>query len=214
MAIAVETTQTLQSSSTTPTINFSISGSDLVLVVMVTGESNVDTTGVTWNGTALTKRVEQTTNTDESIWTLDDPATGTFDLVVTKAVGVQCAIGVVVFSGASTHAATNTANGNSTSATVTLTTTNTGNGYVVACLAWVEKSAETLTYLGDGTQFYTVGDANTTRHAFAYDDYSSGADVTSDWSETGVSKSWGIATLEITEAVATQNSGFFSIMSA
>ena len=209
MAISVNQTSNQTGNATANTFNLTLSaGSNLVLVVMVAGDSNIDTSSITWGGVALTKRVDQATGaTDETIWTLDDPATGNADLVVNQPGTTRFAAGIIVFAGANTHAGSNTANGLSTAATVTLATTGTGNGFVVACLNWVEKAANTITYAGDGTEFFTNTDANDSYQAFAYDDYSSGADVTSDWTKSATDKAWGIATLEITEALP--SSGFF-----
>lgn len=108
MAIAFDavTTGYENTAVTSKTISHTItaSGSDHYLVAVCTWRNLANITGITWNGVALTKKVENSGGNFQTmgaeIWYLVAPDTGTHDLVVTWAsTGGAVHIAAVSFTG-------------------------------------------------------------------------------------------------------------------
>ena len=92
MAIAHDSTTTVQTNATSPlTFSHTCTGSDLVLFVTSVSNTSETTTGVTYNGVAMTKvgEVTDTNGPTQYLWVLFSPSTGANDVVVTNSGGVM-----------------------------------------------------------------------------------------------------------------------------
>lgn len=200
MAIAVDSTSSgVGSTGTTVTVSHTCTGTDLVLIVGVTGNDGSTPTAATYNGVAMTKSIDlQGTNADVVVFSLVGPDTGTHDIVVTKTNGTEIQVGAVSFAGAGGVDAEGTSgtNENGTSASVT-TNTNKTVGYVVSALFW-EQGSGVVTYTGAGTQFATVNGAVTSNTGrFTYQSFAAGANITESWTKSGGNTAWIAAGIEV-----------------
>jgi len=168
MALTVDTlgtpVDTTSIASTTITISFANTAGDLLIVPESFWQTNSGTgniTGITYNGVALTRAVDQTVNTGigppyglrSQIWYLIAPATGTNNLVITITSIVEILAvrtGLLTLAGADqTTPLDQTGTNTGTSSTLTSSVTTTANGeYIVDAVA--NFSGNDITK--DGTQ--------------------------------------------------------------
>lgn len=118
--------------STTVSLALTVAASNGVLVAMTESESS-QSTGVTWNGTALTRiQTEQTDGSTRNLglWYLLNPAIGSFNLVATKGdANARFSVIGALYGGLlqTAPAASTTGTGTGTTATGTLTSAANGS---------------------------------------------------------------------------------------
>ena len=213
MAIAVDSTSsgyvTSADSGTSFNVSHTCTGSNLVLVVIVSQTDGVGTNpSVTYNGVAMTLVDSIDSSMASFIFALVNPATGTHNITVTKAASTNVAAANVSFNGAGGYSAHSAASANNASAaSVTVNTATTGNGYVAAG-AIANDVGITMTYAGSGTQFVNT-DTGPQIFTGAYTYFASGADVTESW--THGSTKWAITGIEVYE-LATDTGGMFFML--
>lgn len=213
MAIALDSTSSGQDAAgSTITIAHTISGSDRVLVLVVSSQDGVGTPSATYDSVAMTLLVTKNVAGQMASWTfaLVAPNTGTHNIVVTKDNLTEYAGMAVSFTGAGGTSATGSNSAGSGNPTITVTTATTGAGYVVTGGA-KNGSASGATYTGAGTEFASI--TGTSNFSFAaYTAFAAGADVTDGWTIT--SAKWALTGVEVYEvAAATTKGGFFNLMS-
>lgn len=146
MAIAFDAASSANTvvSASSLTFSHTCTGSDLVLTVGVSADSGVSPTGVTYNGSAMTKQVTEP-GIDTTIWTLVSPATGANNIVVTFAASHFFIAGGISLTGCNTASAvgaTNHGNGSTNNAAISVTTT-AANSWLVACVTHNRNSSVT-----------------------------------------------------------------------
>jgi hypothetical protein len=117
------------------------------LLVYVTDTNLPSITSVTWNGVALTQRASVNNDNDASVvaFTLDNPATGTHDLVVTFGnAGRNCQIVPVAVKDCD-PSKTTFLTGHGYGTTRTLSASTKGGDYVIGCAAAYHSAAVTIT---------------------------------------------------------------------
>lgn len=185
-------------SGTTVTISHTIgTEGNEVLVVSTGGEGAA--TGVTWNGTAMTKvAFGDRSGNQAAIWFLGTPDTGTHDIVITKPNGSGFSGGgISFFDASSTVGGSNSANGSGT----TPTTIVTVSGSIGIAVDAVWSGGPTPTEGSGQTKFYSVVDVGAgTRDAAGSYEAHTGSNVTMSWSMS--SDSWAIAALEVVEDIS------------
>jgi len=141
----IDTSNSSSSASGSLTFAHDCTGADLIVVAVNTYDGtssvNAEVSGITFNGDALTQAVEQQglsgTNNWSEIWYKVNPASGSYNVVVTTSGGsADIGGGAMSFSGADTgtpidDSVGETTNGGTT-VTPTVTTTADGN-YVLSC---------------------------------------------------------------------------------
>lgn len=125
-----------------------------LIVIPVNNDNTKNTTGVTWNGTAMTQLYyrEATQRQDISFWFLANPEAGTFNIVSTQSGSGATAYGLSAFTlqdcvQSSPADGTNGAGANATSISASITSTVDNDLYIVA----IVQNAGT-SYVDDGTQ--------------------------------------------------------------
>lgn len=113
MAVAFDAAASLDTTGTnaaTATLAHTISGANTFLMVYVqtTGNRTDDVSGITWNGTALTRSQFQAwyrsgVNWTHDLWYLLAPETGSHNIVVTNRVDLRNAIVSMSFTGAASN---------------------------------------------------------------------------------------------------------------
>ena len=208
MAIAVDATSEVFSTSADPTTTLShtVAGSDRVLIVVV--HTNGGTvSGVDYNGVPMTLAISQQNDVNaiwDYIYYLSDPDTGTHNIEVTHTNGCDRAIGGISFTGANPSdpiGGTNSADDSSAGQTSfnTTVTTDGQDGFIVD----VMRSNNPLTVDGSQTRFMTQDSFNGNRSAGAsYESFSGGANPSMDWTMTSTNLNT-IAAVEVKEFVAT-----------
>lgn len=201
MAVTLDaTSQGNGLSGTTLTFSHVIgSGTGRLLLVVTGGRSAANVSGVTYNGVALTEIGRRDDgSTEESIWYLVDPDTGTHDIVVTKASGIDCDAGGISFFGASVDIGSFTTNAGFSTSQSQAITTNHDSGFVVAVVGVNDPG--TLTYTGAGTQFFSQG--SDPGYRGAYKEFTGGADVTHSWTSTN-NRDWASCGVEVYPSITT-----------
>lgn len=183
MAIAVDTTSTLDESytGTTSTLSHTCTGSDLVLLVGTNNDSVAGAvTGITYNGVALTKQAENTITggggQTNGLWYLDNPATGTNDIVVTFTnTGGFTSIRAISYTGSGgVDTTAGTYNNDNQNQTVTSLATSVTTAQDNSWTALVARADQAI----------SAGTGTTMRHAGAYRFADSGSAVTPAGSNT------------------------------
>lgn len=128
MAIALDSVTTVQTSgSSSLTFSHTCTGSNLILFVISTANGSQTTTGVTYNGVALTKIGERTDSNGPTqyLWYLINPSTGANNVVITNS-GSATAGSAASYTGVAQSspidANTTTAETNTTSFATSITT--------------------------------------------------------------------------------------------
>ena len=148
---------------------FTTSGANRVLVVMVGFRDPTDgatITQVTYNSVDMTKRAEETSVGDKayiSLWTLDDPASGSNGIAVHSSEGINYGYSMqaVSFKGSSGYVADSAVSATGTSTAPTDTVTTTSGDHVVAHAIQQDPSAALTpaqTDLGTGTSNISAGE--------------------------------------------------------
>lgn len=195
MAIAIDASSQGQGAiGTTVTIAHTCTGTNLILVVIVTVQSGANPT-VTYNSVSMTLQRSRISNPAIYVFTLAAPATGTNNIVVTKADSVHCTVGALSLSGAETFSAVNDA-GNSTGDPSLTITTAKQKGYVIAGTIYTNSGG--LSENGGGTSFAAQSISSTQMNC-AYEAYAAGANITASWDSVLGNNEWVAAGIEIYE---------------
>ena len=198
MAIAVDATSAASGSAGTTVTWAHTCAAGSILLVIAGGVDTAEITGATYNGSAMTQVVVVDSGREVDGFIHLTPSSGSNNIVVTKASGVEIDCGAISFTGAGASDATNTGTGAGTSQSLTVTTNGTGNGYVVTCMNINDPGA--ITYGGSGTEW-----SNTTAGgggaSFVYKAYTSGGNISESWTSTN-SRGWAAVGVEIKEALS------------
>lgn len=200
MAIAVESTAAGTGGQAGTTISWShtigVTANKLVVTVILSS-IGTDPSGITAGGVALTKRTSENQGGERtgSIWSLDNPPTGSVTIVVTKADGAACEGGSIAFSGAKAGVgADDGQNTTSANPSLTLATTGSGNGFVVD---FVVDLSDVTVGAGQTQIWKHNGSLSTSFNASSYEPYTGGSNPTMSW--TAANNSWAMGALEIQE---------------
>lgn len=169
-------------------------GSNRLLVVLISGRSSANVSGVTFDGVALTQvgSTRDDSSTDTSIWYLTAPNTGAHNIVITKASGQDCDAGGISYIDALIDVASFTNNsGMSTTPSITVTP-NHADGHILGVLGLNDSG--TLTYTGPGTEFFSQG--FDPRYRGAYGAFTGGASITHSWTSSN-NRAWTVAGVEV-----------------
>ncbi len=139
MAISVGTitsADTGGSATTSFTVSATVDASATLLIVAVTNLANGNfPTGVTWNGAAMTQKVQKIGSSGASgvgttIFSLLNPATGTHNLVVTTAISDLMGVGIIPIWGNDATTPIDATGGSQTAISASITTV-TDNALII-----------------------------------------------------------------------------------
>lgn len=208
MAIALDTSGTR---SGTGTLSFTCTGTNLILVVGVFGNTGDGTvTGMTYNGVSLTQAIEQTLPVGTQyvrLYYLIAPTTGTNNLVV-SGTDPSCNIVATSYTGVKQTGQPDATVGNTALASTTVSATLTTVANNCWAIAMVRSSAAGET---NNSSAAATNRSNTNGHNY-WD--SNGAltpagDKTLSYSSSA--SNWGLAGISVSPVVVT-NSSFFNFM--
>jgi hypothetical protein len=193
------------------TLSHTCTGSDLTLVVtVVSGEfTNVDrdVTGITYNGTAMTK--EQELNNDDEhvlteIWYLANPSTGANDVVVTFAGANDAVIvGAVSISGTNTSDPVDVSGSDfdtsETSSPSVTVTTNNDNSILIDSAISEQGSADKISVGADQIERYN-DDMGSTFGLSSTEIGGNAGNYTMSWTDSDNDEMWWSVVIAINEA--------------
>ena len=173
MAIVAENTssQAYNNSDSSYTLSHTCTGANF-LVVCVAEASGNGPSGVTYNGTAMTKSAQYASFKHNSIWTLADPSSGTNNVVVSIINGQGGIIGAISFTGTNkTTDGSNASNTYTTGTSQQANFTTTYDNTLIVCSAYVnavissytltEQASQTQKWLKDAATPYKIGACST-----------------------------------------------------
>lgn len=154
MAVAIDTV-TAGTSTGSPTVAHTCTGSDLALYVLVAERFNTALTGVTYNGVALTEIYQldhgniETTNA----WRLVNPATGAHDVVISQSASHDLCYTIVSLAGVDQTTPEGTiVGGTGTTGNPTNDVTLASGDLALDLVAWFIAAAEAQTVGAGQTQ--------------------------------------------------------------
>lgn len=208
MALAVDSTSSLATSSNPMVVAHTCSGVDRVLLVFVMSTDGGGTPSVTYNGDAMTLIASRNVADQMKgfIFGLVDPDTGTNNISVSGVTPTRSTVFGISFTDCGGWDASATASAdNSSSANAAVTVnTNKDSGFVVGA-AIMNGSGVSLTYLGAGTEWANIdSDDASERGAAAYTSFTSGSNITQSWSKSTTAK-WCAIGVEVYQAMVVIN---------
>ena len=206
MALAVQATAT---NNANPAVSLTTAldvgtATNRVLVVGAWGNGAITaTTGVQYAGVNCTERTTVSPNnvTNSEIWSLDDPTTGSNNIVVAQNASASIGYGAVAFNDAGTVDATSmvdTTFASQDDPTISITTDQSGSALVDN----IEHTSATLTGPGTGqTQVQNVASGEGWNHGVSYEIVGAAGAYTQSWT-TSAAAACDYSVVEVTEDIA------------
>lgn len=205
-----QSTSAIGSSATSVTFAHSVTGTNPLLVVGTTLDTNPDIINmstVTYNGTSLTNigRIRNATTTETELWYLAAPAAGSHDIVVTPSAAADFTVQAITISGMDQSApldTSNTATGTSTTPSRAITP-GVNNTIIIDNVAIDDRGATGVPGAGQSEIADFAGDWN--QHLMSLEMVDTAASTTMDW--TIASNDWATIAASFKEYVAPAGGG-------